>query len=152
MRGTRMVRLLREHSPEDLRGLLLVSVSLIGWQRSRIEGEGVEHPCLPVIGIALVVYVFSALTLTLARITQGTGNYRGWSHLFYITAFYIFYAFAGAIEDTFWAVFTAGLIILGLENYAIRTYCIETIQDEMELLERINESEKPKAQSPKKDL
>jgi hypothetical protein len=106
-----------------------------------------EAPRADFIGIALVVYVFSALTLTLARITKGAGTYRGWSHLFYITAFYIFYAFAGAMEDTFWAVFTSGLIILGLENYAIRTYCSETIQDEMELLEGINESPKPKEEN-----
>jgi hypothetical protein len=107
-----------------------------------------EAPRADFIGLALVVYVFSALTLTLARITQGTGIYRGWSHLFYITAFYIFYAFAGVMEDTFWAVFVSGLIILGLENFAIRTYCSEIIQEEMERLEGINESPESRDQGP----
>ena len=87
------------------------------------------------ISLALVVYVFSALTLSLARLMQGAGKYRGWSHLFYITAFYIFYGFAHVMDDFFWAVFVSGLIILGLENYAIRTYCSEVIMEEEEKLE-----------------
>ena len=94
------------------------------------------------ISMALVVYVFSALTLTLARIMQGTGTYRGWSHLFYIAVFYLFYGFAGALEETFWAVFVSGLIILGLENFAIRTYCNEIIEEEKERLEGIRGSER----------
>ncbi len=92
------------------------------------------------ISMALVVYVFSALTLTLARIMQGTVIYRGWSHLFYITCFYIFFGFTGVRRDSFWAVFVSGLIILGLENFAIKTYCNELIEEEKERLEGMKES------------
>jgi hypothetical protein len=89
------------------------------------------------ISLALVVYVFSALTLTLARITQGSGAYRGWSHVFYITCFYFFFAFTEVTRESFWAVFVSGLIILGLENFAIRSYYSEMIEDEQERLERM---------------
>lgn len=90
------------------------------------------------ISIALVVYVFSALTLTLARIVQSSAVYKGWSHLFYITCFYIFYGFTTVAREAFWAVFVSGLIILGLENYAIRAHVNEVIEEEKERLERIN--------------
>lgn len=94
------------------------------------------------ISIALVVYVFSALTLTLARIMQGSGAYRGWSHLFYITSFYIFFGFTEVARESFWAVFVSGLIIFGLENFAIRTHSREIIEEEKEKLERLEKSGK----------
>jgi len=89
------------------------------------------------ISIALVIYVFSALTLTLARIMQGSGVYKGWSHLFYVTCFYIFYGFTTVARDSFWAVFVSGLIILGLENFAVRAHANEVIEEEREKLERM---------------
>ena len=98
------------------------------------------------ISLALVVYVFSALTLTLARITQGSGVYRGWSHVFYITCFYFFFAFPDVMRDSFWAVFVSGLIILGLENFAIRTYCGEMIEDEQARLEKIKNRQESRIQ------
>ncbi|UCF88324.1 MAG: menaquinol oxidoreductase [bacterium] len=82
------------------------------------------------ISIALVVYAFSALTLILARIAQGSGTYKGWSHLLYITSFYIFFGFAGTLRETYWAVFVSGLLIMGLENYLIRNYVSEEIRRE----------------------
>jgi hypothetical protein len=90
------------------------------------------------ISIALIVYAFSALTLILARIAQGSGNYKGWSHLFYITSFYVFFGFAGTLRETYWAVFVSGLLIMGLENYLVRTYVSEEIKKE----ERSQEMEK----------
>jgi hypothetical protein len=80
------------------------------------------------ISIALIVYAFSALTLILARIAQGSSSYKGWSHLFYITAFYIFFGFAETLRETYWAVFVTGLLIMGLENYLVRTYVREEIK------------------------
>ena len=80
------------------------------------------------ISIALVVYAFSALTLILSRIAQGSGDYKGWSHLFYITSFYIFFGFAGTLRETYWAIFVSGLLIMGLENYLVRTYVAQEIK------------------------
>lgn len=97
------------------------------------------------VGIALVVYVFSALTLTLARIMQGSGTYHGWSHLFYISSFYIFFGFSEGVRESFWAVFVSGLLILGLENYAIRTHSREIIEKEKERLEKIEENPGPRS-------
>ena len=82
------------------------------------------------ISVALVIYAFSALTIILARIAQGSGAYKGWSHLFYITAFYIFFGFAGTLRETYWAIFVSGLLIMGLENYLVRTYVGEEIKKE----------------------
>jgi len=90
------------------------------------------------VSLALVVYAFSALTLILARIAQGSGDYKGWSHLFYITSFYIFFGFAGTLRETYWAVFVSGLLIMGLENYLVRTYVSEELKKE----ERRQEMEK----------
>lgn len=89
-------------------------------------------PPVRMISIALIVYSFSALILTLSRIWNGSGSYRGWSHLGYLGAFYGFYGFAGRLEENFYAVFIAGLTILGLEYYHIRTYCNETLARERE--------------------
>jgi hypothetical protein len=88
------------------------------------------------ISIALIVYSFSALTLILARIAQGSGTYKGWSHLFYIAAFYIFFGFAGTLRETYWAVFVTGLLIMGLENYLVRTYVSEEIKKEERALDK----------------
>ena len=80
------------------------------------------------ISVARIIYAFSALTLILARIAQGSGSYKGWSHLFYITAFYIFFGFAGTLRETYWAIFLSGLLIMGLENYLVRTYVAEEVK------------------------
>ncbi|MDF1527175.1 MAG: menaquinol oxidoreductase [bacterium] len=88
------------------------------------------------ISVALAVYAFSALTLILARIAQGSGTYKGWSHLFYISAFYIFFGFAGTLRDTYWAVFLSGLLIMGLENYLVRTFISEEVKKEERNLEK----------------
>ena len=82
------------------------------------------------ISIALVIYAFSALTLILARIAQGSGAYKGWSHLLYIASFYIFFGFAGTLREIYWAVFVSGLLIMGLENYLVRTYVSEEVKKE----------------------
>jgi hypothetical protein len=93
-------------------------------------------PSSNLISIALIVYAFSALTLILARIATGSGSYKGWSHLFYISAFYIFFGFAGTLRETYWAVFLSGLLIMGLENHLLRTYVSEEIKREEGRLRR----------------
>ncbi len=95
-----------------------------------------EAPPSNLISIALVVYAFSALTLTLSRIAQGSGAYKGWSHLFYISSFYIFFGFAGTLRETYWAVFVSGLLIMGLENFLIRSFVSEAIQREKQNLRK----------------
>ena len=71
----------------------------------------------------LVLYLFSALILSLTRISAGWHPFTGFRHLGYLAAFYGFYAVAGGLEDNFWAVFVGGLSVLGLEAYRHWNQC-----------------------------
>ena len=86
------------------------------------------------ISIALIVYAFSALILILGRMNTGSTRFRGWSHLGYLTAFYLFYFYCDLLRDNFWPVFIAGLTILGLEDYRVWSVCSEAIKKEEEIL------------------
>jgi len=86
------------------------------------------------ISIALIVYAFSALILILGRMNTGSTSFRGWSHLGYLTAFYLFYFYCDLLRDNFWPVFIAGLTILGLEDYRVWSVCSEAIKKEEEIL------------------
>jgi len=90
------------------------------------------------IGIALFVYVFSAIVLVLGRMMEGESSRGGWSHLGYLTAFYLFYLLAGALEENFWAVFATGMTVLSLEGYRIWNACAEKIRECQEELERMD--------------
>ncbi len=89
-------------------------------------------PPVNLISLALAVYAFSALVLILSRMMGGSGTYRGWSHLGYLSAFYLFYYYGNSLEESFWAVFAAGLTILGLEHYHIWTFASDAIRKEKE--------------------
>lgn len=96
-------------------------------------------PPTTLISIALVVYAFSALALILGHLSTGPDRYRGWSHIGYLSAFYLFYYYAGGLRENFWPVFFAGLTILGLENYRVWSVCSEAIRKERELLALLDE-------------
>lgn len=78
-------------------------------------------PPVNLISLALVVYAFSGIILTLARMTSNTGSYRGFMHAAFFTGFYAFYHLSGALPDNFWAVFLAGTSVMGLESYHLWT-------------------------------
>lgn len=135
------IRTLHALSRRGVWGLLLfLFISLAAVQEFSFLpslSEEMRHwlgPAPPVrmISIALIIYSFSALILTLSRMWNGTGTYKGWSHLGYLSAFYGFYGFAEALGENFYAVFIAGLTILGLEYYHIRSYCHEALARESE--------------------
>ncbi|MCK5539949.1 MAG: menaquinol oxidoreductase [Deltaproteobacteria bacterium] len=86
------------------------------------------------ISIALIVYAFSALILILGHMNTGPRRFRGWSHIGYLSAFYLFYYYTGMLRDNFWPVFIAGLTILGLENYRVWSGCSEAIREEKKIL------------------
>jgi hypothetical protein len=86
------------------------------------------------ISIALIVYAFSALVLIFSRMNTDSPRFRGWSHLGYLSAFYLFYYYCGLLRDNFWPVFVAGLTILGLEDYRVWSVCGEAIKREKEIL------------------
>lgn len=86
------------------------------------------------ISIALIVYAFSALILILGRMNTNSGRFRGWSHIGYLTAFYLFYYYTGLLRENFWPVFITGLTILGLEHYRVWSICSEAIKKEKKIL------------------
>jgi len=93
-------------------------------------------PPVTLISIALVVYSFSAIILILSRMTLGMNARTGFAHVGYLTAFYGFYHFARAMEENFWAVFAAGVTILGLASYHNWVQCSEKIRAEQKILVR----------------
>lgn len=96
-----------------------------------------KPPSALMISGALVLYTFSAIILILSRMMSGKEEYSGFAHVGYLTAFYGFYHFAGAINENYWAVFVAGVTVLGLESYHIWNFCQEAIKREKEVLDNI---------------
>jgi O-antigen/teichoic acid export membrane protein len=94
-------------------------------------------PPVTLISAALVVYSFSAIILTLSRMTLTSGKYGGITHVGYLGAFYGFYHYATALDDNFWAVLAAGVTVLTLESYHIWTYYRGLIREEEEKLTRL---------------
>lgn len=91
-------------------------------------------PPAHLIDMALIAYGFSAIVLALSKMMSGAAKYGGLAHLGYLTGFFVFYHFAEAMEDRFWAVFAAGVTILVLEGYALHTRCQELADEEREKL------------------
>lgn len=99
-------------------------------------------PSEGMISAALIVYIFSAIILVLSRMTLGHPPSAGYLHVAYLTGFYVFYHFAGAAGENFWAVFAAGATILALCCYHLRTHCQEAIRQEREILATLERRER----------
>ena len=91
-------------------------------------------PSVNMISAVLLLYIFSAIILVLSRMMSGSGSYGGVSHVGYLTGFYVFYHFSGKLPENFWAVFAAGVTILGLEGYHLWIFCSEEIERARDLL------------------
>ena len=83
---------------------------------------------------AFILYVFSALVLSLLRMAGEPTPGSGFQHVGYLTAFYGFYYIAGALDDNFWAVLVGGFVILTLECYRNWTYYRHRIREERDKL------------------
>jgi hypothetical protein len=106
-----------------------------------------EGPSAGMISAALLLYSFSATILILSRMMSGTGSSGGFSQLGYLAGFYLFYHFSGAMQENFWAVFAAGMTILGLESYQVWSWCREEIRIQEEILAEL-ERNRPKDDKP----
>ncbi|NVN99356.1 MAG: menaquinol oxidoreductase [Geobacteraceae bacterium] len=95
-------------------------------------------PCARLISIALIIYAFSAIILSLCRMAQGVEHRSSFCHVGYLTAFFLFYYFSKALQQNFWAVFGAGITILGIESYRIWNHCAERILKVKENIEFLN--------------
>lgn len=94
-------------------------------------------PSSQMISIALLLYTFSAIILSLSRMMGGVEHRNSFSHVGYLTGFLLFYHYANGLEDNYWAVFGAGITILGVESYRIWTFCNEQIVKKVEQLDYI---------------
>jgi len=99
-----------------------------------------QPPSSQAISILLVIYTFSAIMLSLSRMMAGVEHRSSFCHVGYLTVFYLFYHFAKALDDNYWAVFGAGLTILAVESYRIWTFCSEMISKKKEDLEFVRKT------------
>lgn len=97
------------------------------------KGMGAAPPA-GFISIALAVYVFSASTLSLSRMMEGSDKTGGIAHLGFLGGFFFFYHASGELAAHFWAVFAGGVTVLVLESYQRWHYCREEILKEREIL------------------
>ena len=127
------------------RGLLALSlffvVSILAWwgfpllpTPETVTAVLGKPPSSRIISTVLVLYTFSAIILSLSRMTAGVEHGSCFSHVAYLTAFFLFYYFGKSLEDNYWAVLGAGITILGVESYRIWTFCAETISKKNEQL------------------
>ncbi|MCK4508792.1 MAG: menaquinol oxidoreductase [Desulfuromonadales bacterium] len=99
-------------------------------------------PPAGMISLALVVYAFSGIIRTLASMSQNIKPHKGLMHVAFLTAFYIFYQLSGALQDNFWAVFFAGISVMGLDNYYLWSHSNEAVRKERALLDSMREGGK----------
>lgn len=99
-----------------------------------------KPPSPKMINIALAIYSFSALILTLSRLSDRTEVYRGWAHVGYLSGFYIFYFLSNALRVNSLAVLIAGVTILGLEYYSIWSFASDAIRRERTIMLKLSKS------------
>jgi hypothetical protein len=102
-----------------------------------------KPPSARMISIALLLYTFSAIILSLSRMTAAVEHRSSFSHVGFLTAFYLFYYCGKSLEDNYWAIFCSGVTILGVESYRIWTYCAEGISKCREALEYVTRTGRP---------
>ena len=126
---------------------LFLLVCLLAWHDfpflplpDRVMAVLGKPPSPQFISIALLIYTFSAIILSLSRMTMAIEHRNSFSHVGYLTGFFLFYHYANALDDNYWAVIGAGITILGVESYRIWTYCNEAIAKKREDLEFIRKT------------
>jgi len=156
------IRLLREQTREKIRRLearshrglwalaLFTLVSVVASRgfdllpklpESAWEALGTP-PSPDLVSLGLIVYTFSAIILILSRMTLGHTPSPGFAHVGYLTGFYVFFHLADGKSENFWAVFAAGVTILGLASYHLRNHLNEAVRQEREVLATLDRREK----------
>lgn len=105
-----------------------------------------KPPSARIISIVLLIYTFSAIILSLSRMASGIEHNSSFSHVGFLTAFFLFYYFGKSLEENYWAVFGSGITILGVESYRIWTFCTEGISKNREDLEYVTRTGRPPPQ------
>ena len=136
------IKRLRRFSNRGLWALsLFLLVSTLAWRdfwflppAQQIVASLGAPPTPLVISLVLVLYTFSAIILSLSRMMSGIRHSSSFCHVGYLGVFYLFYYFAEALADNYWAVFGAGFTILCMESYRIWTFCSENVTKKLEQL------------------
>jgi len=139
------------------RGLLALSmflvVSILAWwgfpflpAPETVTAVLGKPPTAPIISIVLLIYTFSAIILSLSRMAAGIEHGSSFSHVGFLTAFFLFYYFGKSLDENFWAVLGSGITILGVESYRIWTFCAEGISKNREDLEYVTRTGRPPPQ------
>jgi hypothetical protein len=102
-----------------------------------------KPPSARIISTALLLYTFSAIILSLSRMTAGIEHRSSFGHVGFLTGFFLFYYFGNCLEENYWAVLGSGITILGVESYRIWTYCSENIAQRMEDIAFVNRTGRP---------
>ena len=105
-----------------------------------------KPPTAPIISIVLLIYTFSAIILSLSRMAAGIEQLSSFSHVGFLTGFFLFYYFGKSLDENFWAVLGSGITILGVESYRIWTFCAEGISKNREDIEYVNRTGRPPPQ------
>jgi hypothetical protein len=102
-----------------------------------------KPPSARMISVALLIYTFSALILSLSRMAAGLEHKSSFGHVGFLTGFFLFYYCSKALDENYWAVLGAGVTILGVESYRIWTWCAEGIAKKQEDLDYVTRTGKP---------
>jgi hypothetical protein len=105
-----------------------------------------KPPSANIISIVLLLYTFSAIILSLSRMAAGIEHNSSFSHVGFLTAFFLFYYFGKSLEENYWAVFGSGITILGVESYRIWSFCAEGISKNREDIEYVTRTGRPPPQ------
>jgi hypothetical protein len=138
----------------SIRGILALSlfilISIFAWwgfsflpSPESVTAVLGKPPSAYIISIALIIYTFSAIILSLARMSTGVEHRSSFCHVGYLTAFFLFYYFGKSLDENYWAVFGSGMTILGVESYRIWTYCAENISRIKEDIEFVSRTGRP---------
>jgi hypothetical protein len=129
---------------------LFIAVSILAWwgfvflpAPDTVTAFIGKPPSAGIISTVLVIYTFSAIILSLSRMAAGIGHNSSFSHVGFLTAFFLIYYFGKSLEDNYWAVLGAGITILGVESYRIWSYCAEGISKNREDIEYVNRTGRP---------
>jgi hypothetical protein len=136
------IKRLRRFSNRGLWALsLFLFVSTLAWRDfwflpspQQVVAALGAPPTPTMISLVLILYTFSAIVLSLSRMMAGLRHSSSFCHVGYLLVFYLFYYFAEALADNYWAVFCAGFTILCMESYRIWTFCNDNIVKKMEQL------------------
>lgn len=142
------IRRVHRHSLAGARALsLFLLVSTWAWwrfpllpSREMLIALLGRPPSAPIISIAFITYTFFAIILSLSRMMTGSEHRGILGHIGYLTGFFFFYHASGALDDNYWAVFSAGITILGVEGYRVWQLCHELTARNRERLAYLEKS------------